>query len=75
MYPGVTETETTKERFPNDADLLEISKMNSIGRLVKPEDIANVVTFLSSPLSASITGEVIDASGGSSKTVHYQNNI
>lgn len=71
VYPGVTETETIKNRFPNEADLLEFTKMNSIGRLVKAEDIANVITFLASPLSVSITGDVIDVSGGSSNSVHY----
>lgn len=71
VYPGITETETTKDRFPNEADLLKASEMNSIGRLVKAEDIANVITFLSSPLSVSITGDVIDVSGGSGNAVYY----
>ncbi len=71
VYPGITETETTKDRFPNEADLLKFSKMNSIGRLVKAEDIANVITFLSSPLSVAITGDVIDVSGGSGNAVYY----
>ena len=51
-----------------------VIEMNSTGSLVNAEDIANVVTFLSSPLSVSITGDVIDASGGSNTTVHYRNN-
>lgn len=71
VYPGITETETTKDRFPNEADLLEVMKLNAIGRLVKAEEIANVVTFLSSPLSVSITGTVIDVTGGTGKAVHY----
>ena len=45
--------------------------MNSIGRLVKAEEIANVITFLSSPLSISITGDVIDVTGGTGNAVHY----
>jgi NAD(P)-dependent dehydrogenase (short-subunit alcohol dehydrogenase family) len=71
VYPGITETETTRDRFPNEADLLEAMKMNSIGRLVKAEEIANVITFLSSPLSVSITGDVIDVTGGTGNAVHY----
>ncbi|RHW31777.1 SDR family oxidoreductase [Lysinibacillus yapensis] len=71
VYPGVTETETTKDRFPNERDLHAFSEANSIGRLVKAEEIANVITFLSSPLSVPITGEVIDVSGGSNKAVYY----
>ncbi|MBM4761337.1 SDR family oxidoreductase [Bacillus sp. B15-48] len=71
VYPGVTETETTRDRFPNETDLLEVAKRNAIGRIVKAEDIANVITFLSSPLSVSITGDVIDVSGGTGNAVHY----
>lgn len=71
VYPGVTETETTKDRFPHEADLLEISKLNSIKRIVKAEEIANVISFLVSPLSISITGNVIDVSGGSGNAVYY----
>lgn len=71
VYPGITKTETTKDRFPNEADLREVAKMNAIGRLVKAEDVAHVITFLSSPLSASITGDVIDVTGGTGNTVHY----
>lgn len=71
VYPGVTETEKTKDRFPSEADLLKASKMNSIGRLVKAEEIANVIAFLSSPLSVAITGDVIDVSGGSGNAVYY----
>lgn len=36
--------------------------------LVKTEDIANVITFLASPLSVAITGEVINVSGESAKS-------
>jgi NAD(P)-dependent dehydrogenase (short-subunit alcohol dehydrogenase family) len=71
VYPGITETETTKDRFPNEAALLEVMKLNAIGRLVKAEEIANVVTFLSSPLSVSMTGTVIDVTGGTGKAVYY----
>lgn len=38
------------------------------------EDIANVITFLASPLSVAIAGEVIDVSGEASRTIQYQNN-
>lgn len=71
VYPGITETETTHERFPNEADLQAIANKNAIGRLVKAEDIANVVTFLASPLSVSITGDVIDVTGGAGAAVRY----
>ncbi|KGR78979.1 SDR family NAD(P)-dependent oxidoreductase [Ureibacillus manganicus] len=59
VYTGVEEAKTT----------------NSIGQLAKPEEIANVITFLSSPLSVAITGEAINVSGGLNKKVQYQNNL
>jgi enoyl-[acyl-carrier-protein] reductase (NADH) len=38
--------------------------MNAIGRWVAAEEVADVVTFIASPRSSSISGEVIAASGG-----------
>ena len=36
-----------------------------LGRLERPEDVANVVTFLASPAADFITGESININGGS----------
>ena len=36
----------------------------SLGRFGKPDDVANVVAFLSSELSDYITGETIHVNGG-----------
>lgn len=71
VYPGITETETTRDRYPNEEDLRKVAEMNAIGRLVKAEDIANVVTFLASPLSVSITGDAISVTGGTGNAVYY----
>ncbi|AWX56391.1 SDR family oxidoreductase [Brevibacillus brevis] len=71
VYPAVTVTETIKERFPNEEDLHKAVEMYPIGRLVTAEDIAYVVTFLASPLSTSITGDVISVTGGIGNTVFY----
>jgi 3-oxoacyl-[acyl-carrier protein] reductase len=35
-----------------------------VGRFCEPEEVANVVSFLVSPLSGFITGEIIDINGG-----------
>jgi len=71
VYPGITETETTKNRFPNEEDLHKIAEENAIKRLVKAEDIANVVAFLASPLSIAITGEALSVNGGAGSSVYY----
>ena len=71
VYPGVTETETTKNRYPNEEDLHKIAEGNAIKRIVKAEDIANVVTFLASPLSIAITGDVLSVNGGAGSSVYY----
>ena len=71
VYPAVTVTETIRDRYPNEDDLQKMGEMNSIRRLVKAEEIGNVVTFLSSPLSTAITGDVISVNGGAGNTVYY----
>jgi len=38
---------------------------------VAAEDVAQVVTFLCSPLAISITGEAISVSGGVNADMHY----
>jgi 3-oxoacyl-[acyl-carrier protein] reductase len=35
-----------------------------VGRFCEPEEVANVVRFLASPLSGFITGEIVDINGG-----------
>jgi NAD(P)-dependent dehydrogenase (short-subunit alcohol dehydrogenase family) len=42
----------------------ELASSSAIRRLLGPEDIANVVAFLASPLSCAITGESIGTGGG-----------
>jgi NAD(P)-dependent dehydrogenase (short-subunit alcohol dehydrogenase family) len=71
VYPGITETETTRDRYPKEEDLRKLAKNNAIGRLVKAEEIANVVAFLASPLSVSITGDAISVTGGTGGAVYY----
>ena len=44
---------------------------NSIGEVITAYDIANVVAFLSSPLSKSINGEPIPAGGGQKGFIYY----
>lgn len=59
VAPGTTETEMTLPAMREAAP-----KLNALGRLGQPEDIADVVAFLAGPDSRWITGQVLRVSGG-----------
>jgi enoyl-[acyl-carrier protein] reductase III len=44
--------------------MLRMGKNNPAGRLVKPEDIAEAVTFLCSPEAEMIRGQTLIVDGG-----------
>jgi 3-oxoacyl-[acyl-carrier protein] reductase len=47
-----------------DAQQQKLLKQIPVGRFCEPEEFAHVVSFLVSPLSGFITGEIIDQNGG-----------
>ena len=55
--PMVTEQLTEEQRQA-------LLKQIPVGRFCEPEEVAHVVSFLASPLSGFITGEIIDINGG-----------
>ena len=59
VCPGYIETNMTK-----DLDQDYLKALHPIGRLGKPEEIANVINFLSGPEASFITGESIIVDGG-----------
>ncbi len=63
IAPGTTETEMLKAGLPEDVKKHMIS-MTTLGRLGKPEDIADAVAFVCSDDARWITGTYIDVSGG-----------
>ncbi|WP_242215410.1 SDR family NAD(P)-dependent oxidoreductase [Bacillus cereus group sp. BfR-BA-01383] len=71
VYPGIVDTEMFRNRVTNEDALRQMAALNAIGRLITVEEIANVITFLASPLAASITGDVISVTGGIGDTVFY----
>ena len=80
IYPGTTMTEAVSERLREqakrqgktlEAHLDELRQRSVIRHLVSAEDVAQVVTFLCSPLAISITGEAISVSGGVNADMHY----
>ena len=60
---GVVETGAL-EHFPNREAMLEMGVRNPVGRLVTPEDVAAVVTFLCSPDADMIRGQTVVVDGG-----------
>jgi len=80
IYPGTTMTEAVLQRSRGlaerqgktfDAYLEELRQRSAIRHLVTAQDVAQVVTFLCSPLAISVTGEAISVSGGVNADMHY----
>ncbi len=63
VLPGVTETDMNLETLPEEARAAMIAQ-TPLGRLGKPEGIADVVAFLVSDQARWITGRNIPVDGG-----------
>ena len=59
---GVIDTRMTRQ-IPRDT-LKHISEMVPLGRIGRPEEVANVCLFLASDMSSYVTGTTINVSGG-----------
>jgi NAD(P)-dependent dehydrogenase (short-subunit alcohol dehydrogenase family) len=80
VHPGATRTERTPARIatkvveasvtPQEAEKLLFGH-SLLGRIVEAEEVATLVTFLASPLSAAISGDNLFAGGGSKKAINY----
>jgi len=68
VSPGITETDMYRGRYKSDAEyheaIREASGWHPLGRVGKPEDIAEAVWFLASPAASWITGVVLPVDGG-----------
>ncbi|MGN6642722.1 MAG: SDR family oxidoreductase, partial [Verrucomicrobiota bacterium] len=62
VAPGFIETDMT-HGIP-EAALSKVKAMTPMGRLGKPEEIADAVVFLASPRSSYVTGQVVAVNGG-----------
>ena len=58
------------EHFPNKEAMLASGAANPVGRIVTPEDIAGVVSFLCSPDADMIRGQTVVIDGGWSLVAH-----
>lgn len=80
VHPGRTRTEKTPAVVEREANATGVSTaeierrmagFNLVGRLITAEEVAYVVTFLASPKSVAINGDVIAAGGGAAGEIYY----
>jgi enoyl-[acyl-carrier protein] reductase III len=66
VAPGVVATDALQHfaAMADDHMLEHLAEITPAGRLVTPEDVANVVAFLCTPAAAMIRGQVITIDGG-----------
>lgn len=60
VAPGIIASDMSKDAFDADA----IARMVPMKRAGKPEEVAQLVSFLASPRAAYITGQIISVNGG-----------
>ncbi|MEJ2047547.1 MAG: SDR family oxidoreductase, partial [Dehalococcoidia bacterium] len=65
LWDGILDTRSKREGLPREQIFGNWIDSVPLKRPQTPEDIANVVLFLSSELSKNITGEAININGGS----------
>ena len=63
IAPAYVRTKMVTEQL-NETQRQQLLAGIPVGRFCEPEEVANAVVFLSSPLSGFITGEILDINGG-----------
>ena len=63
VAPGLTDSDMMKDNHQKEI-INDVVSRTSLGRIGKPEEIANVVLLLSSDLTSYITGQTIRVDGG-----------
>jgi NAD(P)-dependent dehydrogenase (short-subunit alcohol dehydrogenase family) len=80
VHPGMTYTEripgmaaamAEREGITEEEAVRRMGAGNLVGRLIDAREIAHVVTFLASPKSIAIAGELIGVSGGQPNAIFY----
>jgi len=64
VQPAVIDTELLRERYPTDEEIEQYGKTIPVGRVGKPEDVANAIVFLASDKAAYICGASLLVDGG-----------
>lgn len=62
VSPSIVDTDMTAQ--DSQEMLLEVSRRTAVGRIAKPEEIANIASFLISEKASYINGQTIIADGG-----------
>ena len=65
VAPGAIKTDMADTLFATEESTAAILGMQALKRVGQPDDIAGVVAFLAGPDSKWVTGQVVEASGGS----------
>ena len=80
IHPGSTRTErymglvaerAVRNNTSSEAELADSVSEIPIGRMIEPDDIANLAAFLCSDLASAITGQTIAVDGGAGRGVHF----
>ncbi|CRK57765.1 3-oxoacyl-[acyl-carrier protein] reductase [Alloactinosynnema sp. L-07] len=61
---GLCRTELTGEHYGDDAGVAAIERTIPMGRMARPEEIANVALFLASDLASYVSGATVACHGG-----------
>jgi meso-butanediol dehydrogenase/(S,S)-butanediol dehydrogenase/diacetyl reductase len=64
VAPGFTVTPMTASFFENETFVRAATRRIPLGRLLEPDEIADAILFLASPLASAITGVVLPVDGG-----------
>jgi NAD(P)-dependent dehydrogenase (short-subunit alcohol dehydrogenase family) len=64
VMPGITDTPMPRENDPEGKRLPLLAEQNPMGRIGRPEDLANAFAFLASADASYITGQTIAVNGG-----------
>lgn len=68
VSPGLVSTPLTEKITSNPLSLKSSEKMHSLGRIGKPKDISNMISFLVNPKNDWITGQDFVVDGGLSSS-------
>jgi len=69
VSPGMTHTRMTEKMYEDPAIKSAREAIIPLGRIATPEDIANVIEFLISPLAGFVTGQDVCVDGGFTKSI------